>query len=83
MPIELSPDQRHLLAMEKAQIVRLWDVFFLGPLMMYVGAQKKVGKEIGLIMTLAGLGTIAFNGYNYLQIHEYTKGKQNADSNPY
>ena len=53
----------------KSQVVRLADVFLIGPLMMY-GGMKGEGMHqaarFGLL--LFGFGTIAFNGRNWLRV---------------
>lgn len=61
---------QHLKALEKAQGVRLFDVLLLGPVMIYAGTQLKRNKNLGLFLSLSGLGTIAFNGANYVRIEQ-------------
>ena len=60
---------QHLQALEKAQGVRLFDVFALGPAMIYAG-YKLDNRALGAFITLAGLGTIIFNGANYMRIEQ-------------
>jgi len=54
----------------KAQPIRLVDVFLLGPFMMWAGAKmvKTEGQLAGWAMLLSGVGTILYNGKNYLEI---------------
>lgn len=53
----------------KAQWIRLADVFFIGPLMIYGGLNLRRQQSIpGNTLTLLGMGTILYNGYNYLQL---------------
>jgi hypothetical protein len=50
----------------KAQWVRLADVFFIGPLMIWGGLKiKGVG---GYTLAALGAGTIVYNGRNYLRL---------------
>lgn len=72
----LTPEQTfvHLQRMEKAQAVRLFDVFVLGPAMIYIGTQNRFSKPLDAMLLLSGIGTIIFNGYNYLQIRRMKDG---------
>lgn len=51
---------------DKAQAVRLLDVFVFGPLMLRA-ARDQESKYFANALTLIGLGTIVYNGVNYLQ----------------
>lgn len=51
----------------KPQALRLWDVFFLGPFLIYAGTRKSGFHPIvkkGLI--ISGVMTMAYNGSNYI-----------------
>lgn len=51
----------------KPQVLRLWDVFFLGPFLIYAGTRKSGFHPIvkkGL--QISGALTIIYNGRNYL-----------------
>lgn len=51
---------------EKSQIIRLADIFFIGPLIIYGGF--KSGKEwLKWALILIGIATILYNGNNYLK----------------
>jgi hypothetical protein len=50
----------------KTQLVRLLDVFVFGPLMILGGRNQK-SKYFGTALTLIGVGTIVYNGLNYLE----------------
>jgi hypothetical protein len=50
----------------KAQNVRLFDVFILGPFMIWAGMQLK-DDWAKAAMIAAGAGTIVYNGQNYLR----------------
>lgn len=52
--------------MQKSQILRAWDVFMLGPVMIYIGQKRLKGWEKNFTV-LAGVLTILYNGRNYLQ----------------
>lgn len=55
---------------KKSQIVRLWDVFGLGPAMVYIGSTGKLEPWEKLLLISAGLGTIYYNGTNFLKNRE-------------
>jgi len=50
----------------KPQYVRLVDVFLLGPFMIWFGYRSTLPAWPKLLMMAAGVGTIAYNGRNYL-----------------
>lgn len=52
----------------KGQDIRLLDVFFVGPIMMYGGLKSDLPPAARIALTLFGFGTIAYNGLNYLSI---------------
>ena len=50
------------------QLIRLIDVFALGPALVYVGQTKKeLGQGIRAFLVFSGIGTILFNALNYLR----------------
>lgn len=51
---------------EKTQLVRLMDVFVFGPLMIQA-SRSQPGKYFKSALFLIGLGTILYNGVNYLE----------------
>ena len=57
----------------KAQIIRLADVFIIGPLMMYAAMNRDSGvlpsaARAGLLVF--GAGTVIFNGVNYVRFEK-------------
>ena len=55
----------------KAQLVRVADVFLIGPLMMYGGIKGEnleTWARLGLLVF--GAGTVAFNGINYVRFEK-------------
>ena len=52
----------------KPQIIRLFDVFAIGPFMLYAAGQLKGNDKA--IMTMIGIGTILYNGANYLKVKQ-------------
>jgi hypothetical protein len=52
---------------KKSQGVRLWDVFFLGPVMMYIGWTNKIPAWQKALLISAGALTVYYNGGNYLR----------------
>lgn len=61
-------DKRRMIAIGKPQFVRLIDVFFLGPLMVYIGLQGrfKIPSLLRVVMLTSGAMTVIYNGRNYL-----------------
>ena len=58
------------------QLIRLVDIFVLGPVLIYAGrAQKELSQNARTFLVLSGIGTILFNGWNYLRI---SKPQQNV-----
>lgn len=57
----------------KAQAVRLFDVFILGPSMI-MNSRRAKGDIMPLLMLASGLGTIFYNGMNYIKIEKLKKG---------
>lgn len=50
----------------KHQIIRLADVFIIGPLMIHAGSQNKFSKIVNISLMVFGAATILYNGRNYL-----------------
>ena len=53
--------------MAKTQTIRLLDVFVFGPVMI-LAATKLPGENLALALAVIGVGTIVFNGVNYLEV---------------
>lgn len=50
----------------KTQWVRLFDVFILGPAMMYGAAtNKSKAKSLRALIFISGMGTMIYNGWNF------------------
>lgn len=60
---------------DKSQLVRLLDVFVFGPLMIAAGRDQE-SKYFSLALTVVGLGTILYNGVNYLETAKKEKAAQ-------
>ncbi len=55
----------------KGQNVRLADVFFIGPLMVWAGFKLTDEHPIlGPTLAVLGAATVVYNGYNYLQLRD-------------
>jgi len=53
--------------LSKSQNIRLLDVFFIGPFMMYIGYKAKGITDLEKYMLYGlGIATIYYNGKNYL-----------------
>lgn len=51
----------------KPQALRLWDVFFLGPMLIYSGTRsKKLPPLLRGGLVVSGILTMGYNGRNYL-----------------
>lgn len=63
---EMTNNNSDIEIFSKSQILRLWDVFFLGPFLILAGS---VGKNHIMIKTgliISGALTIIYNGRNFL-----------------
>lgn len=61
LPNDLSDD------VKKTQVIRLADVFFIGPLMIYAGARGKFSLWIDTALLITGILTISYNADNYIR----------------
>lgn len=52
---------------ENAQMIRLWDVFFIAPVLVFAGIKYKLPILIKIALIGIGLGTFLYNGYFYLK----------------
>lgn len=59
----------------KAQSVRLADVFFIGPFMIYAAGKSKLSKTDRATLVGLGIATILYNGYNYIKQKGYETKK--------
>jgi uncharacterized membrane protein YidH (DUF202 family) len=57
---------------KNTQLVRMADVFVIGPLMTYGGLRmmKSGEKLLGLTLAAFGLATVVYNGVNYIDMKE-------------
>ena len=53
---------------EAVQMVRLADVLLIGPFMVYVGTRRELPSALRTGLVLVGIGTILYNGRNYLRL---------------
>lgn len=72
----MRPEDANLVV--KAQVIRLYDVFVIGPLMMYgaynMQAATPAQKAARFLLAGAGIATVLFNGRNYLMIDALRRG---------
>jgi len=54
----------------KAQEIRLLDVFFIGPFMMWAGMQSRLTPTAKTLLILLGAATVVYNGSNYLKAEQ-------------
>lgn len=54
------------MTVQKHQYIRLLDVFFIGPLMIYAASAKVPSASVKNMLLLLGVATIVYNGRNYL-----------------
>lgn len=68
---EFSSDEKLIAFGVKGQNMRLFDVFFLGPLMVLGGLKaRKEAPVVGTLLSFFGLTTIYYNGRNYLKVKD-------------
>lgn len=73
VPSELRPVPGH---MAKGQLIRLADVVAIGPLMFWFGyTSKRPPKALRAAMMVFGIGTVLYNGKNYLAVKQEMKAK--------
>lgn len=61
----------------KPQNVRLWDIFVIGPVLMYTGLQyTDLPDPLRAFLFGSGLGTTLYNGYNYMRAQEEINRQQ-------
>lgn len=58
----------------KTQLVRLIDVFALGPFMIYAASRSQLTRNQKLALSIAGILTITYNLKNYLETREQESG---------
>lgn len=67
VPSELQRVPGH---MAKGQAIRLADVVLIGPLMFWFGyTSKRPPKSLRAAMMVMGLGTVLYNGKNFLAVN--------------
>jgi ABC-type enterobactin transport system permease subunit len=54
------------------QTIRLIDVFFIAPVLIYAAGRKELSEPLRLTILGIGIATLVYNGHNYL------KAKENA-----
>ena len=66
---------------EKTQLIRLLDVFGIGPLMIYAGykADEQLSKTIRAALIVTGVATIGYNGRNYVLNEAERRERQEGD----
>lgn len=52
---------------EIIQWVRLFDIFFIGPFLIFVGIYGKMNKNISTVLIIIALLTIIYNGYYFIK----------------
>jgi|TARA_R110000822_G_scaffold64456_2_gene158246 hypothetical protein len=61
-------DKTNITEISKSQNIRLLDVFFIGPYMIYISKKAKGLSKLESFTLLAlGVATIFYNGKNYLK----------------
>jgi len=61
---------------QKTQLIRLADVFFIGPVMIHGGRRLAKHEEpvLGGILALLGIATIVYNGKNWIKQNRIDSG---------
>ena len=61
-------DKTNITEISKSQNIRLLDVFFIGPYMIYISKKAKgISKLESFTLFALGVATIFYNGKNYLK----------------
>ena len=60
---------------KKSQQVRLWDVFFIGPFMLWIAYKGKLTTLDAIILGSLGALTVGYNLYNYNRNKEQFHGR--------
>lgn len=58
---------------EFTQLVRLSDVFLVGPAMIWGSTNQQMPTSVRAFLAYAGMTTVMFNGFNYLRIRRNRK----------
>ena len=59
----------------KPQYVRILDVLYIGPFMIYAAGKTKLSKADRATLIGLGIATIIYNGYNYIKQQKYETKK--------
>jgi len=66
----------------KSQFLRLWDVFWLAPFLIYTGQRKStLPKSVKALLTISGTFIIIYNGRNFL-MNEFLKREGKLELKP-
>ena len=57
---------------EKSQLVRLIDVFYIGPFLIFLSNKNTLSENNKRILLITGILTIIYNGRNYLKNYNHT-----------
>ena len=52
----------------KTQNIRLLDVFFIGPLLVWVGFAGRLNDTVRILLFVIGVATVIYNGRNFIRI---------------
>lgn len=52
---------------ENAQMVRLWDIFFIAPVLIFIGAKYNIPTLAKTALIVIGIGTFLYNGYFFIK----------------
>lgn len=53
--------------MKQVQVIRIIDVAVIGPMMIWFSRSKQYPAIARTAMLIFGIGTIAYNGYNFIK----------------
>jgi len=59
--------------MKTVQLIRLIDVFFVGPFLIYIGSKEGINERDKFLLTGIGISTILYNTYHFVE--EYSENK--------
>jgi hypothetical protein len=81
MALQTRDPEAIMLALEqfsKSQLVRFMDVTIIGPLLLYWAYKGKLSPAERTIMGLIGLGTVIYNGRNFMKNKQMMPGQSVA-----
>lgn len=68
-----NPNQSIAQQIRGAQVIRIWDILFIGPVLILIGLRYDLPVSVKAILVLIGAGTILYNAYHFNQYRKQWK----------